>query len=111
MEYAPRKLKSPQLKLIAFLVHNPKASKIMAILCDKKDAYLNEIQKSVGGSKTTTVEILKKLEELKIVKSDWKITEFKGKSVPKTRAVKAFRLSEDKEKLIEYYEPILRRIA
>lgn len=83
----------------------------MAALCDKESSYLNEIQEEVRGSKTSTLEILRSLEyDLKIITSAWKIENFKGSGSPKQRAVKAYKLSEDKQKLIRYYEPLFRTI-
>ena len=110
IQYAPKKLKTDQLTTIMHIIRNRKAAKIVSVLCDKKGAYLNQIQKFVGGSKTNTVEILKSLEELRIIKSNWEIGKFKGKGMPKTRAIKSYRLSKDKEKLIDFYEPILKKI-
>lgn len=110
MEYIPEKLKENELKVVLYLIRTPKAAKIMVILWDKKSSYLNKIQKIVGGSKSNTIETLKSLEELKIIKTKWTVTELKGRAVPKTRAVKAFLLNDDKKKLIEFYEPFLRKI-
>jgi len=83
----------------------------MITLCDKKSTYLNGVQNIVGGSKTSTVEVLKALEELKIIKSEWRVEELKGKAIPRARAVKSYKLNEDKQKLIEFYEPFLRKIG
>lgn len=109
-QYSPHKLANNELKVILYLLKTPKAAKIMVTLCDKKSSYLNEIQKIVGGSKTNTVEIVKSLEELGIIKSEWKVEKVEGNAIPKTRAIKTFRLSDDKQKLIEFYEPFFRKI-
>lgn len=110
LQYAPKKLKTGQLSVLMHIIRNRKAAKIVSVLCDKKGAYLNQIQKLVGGSKTHTIEILKSLEEIGIIKSKWEIGEFKGKGTPKTRAIKSYKLSKDKEKLIDFYEPIFKMI-
>ncbi len=109
-QHAPKNLSRIQKTMILFLFRNQKAAKIMPLLCDKKGAYLNEIHRAVGGSKTNTVEILKALEKIRVIKSKWEIKKFKGEGVPSTRAIKTFQLSEDKEKLIEFYEPLFRMI-
>ena len=44
-----------------------------------KKGCINELQKKVGGSKTSTQQILIGLEQLKIVKSEWTVKEFKKK--------------------------------
>lgn len=110
LQYVPGRLNEQELKVIIYLLKNSKAAQIMVALCDKKSSYLNEIQSIVGGSKTSTIEVLKALEELKIITSQWQIEEIKGKGGPKSRAIKSFKLSEDKEKLIEFYEPFFRKI-
>jgi hypothetical protein len=109
-QYIPQHLNSGQKQIVLYLIQNPKASKIIVTLCDKKSSYLNEIQQSVVGSKTSTIQILKDLESMGIITSEWKIEEMKGKGGPSSRAVKSFRLSQDKEKLIEFYEPFFRKI-
>lgn len=109
-QYLPANLGEHQLNVIMYLIQTPKAAKIIVALCDKKSSYLNAIQKIVGGSKSNTVEIIKALEALKIIKSDWKVENLKSKAIPKARAVKSFLLSDDKEKLIETYEPIFKKL-
>lgn len=110
VEYEPRKLRDSEVKMIIDVLSNRKSSKIIAALCDQNSSYFNEIQRNVGGSKTSTQESLKGLEKLKIVESKWKIVEFEGKGQPKTRAVKAFKLSKAREMLIKYYEPFFKKI-
>ena len=110
MELAPKNLKDSELRLIIDVLINRKASKIISSLCDQKSSYFNQIQKKVGGSKTSTQESLKALEKLKIVESKWEIAKFDGKGQPKTRAVKTFKLSKSKEMLIKYYEPLFKKI-
>lgn len=110
LKYSPKTLKDSELKMIVDVLSNKKAAKIIASLCDQNSSYFNQIQKKVGGSKTSTQEILKGLEKLKIVESKWEIAEFKGKGQPKTRAVKTFKVSKAKEMLIKYYEPFFKKI-
>lgn len=111
MQYIPEKLDHNQSKVILYLLKMPKAAKIIVRLCDKKSSYLNEIQEAVGGSKTSTMEILKSLEDLKIIKSSWQIEDVGNNKTPRKRATKTFLLSEEKEKLIEFYEPLFRKIT
>jgi predicted transcriptional regulator len=106
--YAPRSLEEQALKGLSYVLESKKAKRILSILLEKKSLYLNEIQNKVGGSKTNTVEALKTLEKLRIVKSDWKIEQFEDKGGPKTRAVKAFQITDNKYELLDFYEPILK---
>lgn len=110
VEYSPKTLKDSELRVIVDVLSNRKAAKIIACLCNRKSSYFNQIQKKVGGSKTSTQEILKGLEKLKIVESKWEIAKFEGEGQPKTRAVKSFKLSKAKEMLIKYYEPFFKKI-
>lgn len=110
IEYSPKTLKDSELRIIVDVLSNRKAAKIIASLCDQNSSYFNQIQKKVGGSKTSTQEILKGLEKLKIVESKWEIAEFTGKGQPKTRAVKTFKLNKAKEMLIKFYEPLFKKI-
>ena len=110
MQYAPQKLSDKDFRVILYLLTTPKAAKVIVALCDKQSSYLNEIQNTVQGSKTSTVEIIKKLESLGIIKSEWKLEQLKTTAKPRTRAVRKFILSSDKEKLIEHYERFFRNI-
>lgn len=110
VQHIPSNLAEHEIRVIRYLLKNPKAAKIIVALCDQKSSYLNEIQKVVEGSKTSTMEVIRALEGLKIIKGDWQISEVPGKGGPKTRAIKAYKLNENKEKLIEFYEPLFRKI-
>ncbi len=110
-QFAPDMLNKEQKSMVVYLFSNKKAAKIISILCDKEGAYMNQIHDVVGGSKTSTVEILKALEGIQVVKSEWEINEMVGKDSHKTRAVRTFRLSKEREKLIKFYEPLFKLIG
>lgn len=111
LEYAPRHLQGPDVKGVVYILAHEKAKKIATFLSEKQYAYLNEIQNYVGGSKTSTIQVLKALEKHQIITSKWEIKEFETKTVPTSRAIKVFRLNNDKEGLIKYYEPFLKSRA
>lgn len=111
LKYLKTNLRNPELDTLAHILSSPKVSRIIASLCDKKGMYFNELQKKVGGSKTSTQQILIGLEQLKIVKSEWTVKEFKEKGQPGTRAVRSFKLKKDKEKLIEDFLPLIRKMS
>ena len=110
-QFAPGMLNGEQKSMVGYLINTKKAAKIISILCDKEGAYMNEIHNMVGGSKTSTVEILKALEGIKLVKSEWEINEMVGSDSHKTRAVRTFRLSKEREELIKFYEPLFKLIG
>lgn len=110
IELSPHKLRTPQMNTLVYVLRNEKASKIITSLCDKKGSYFNEIHQKVSGSKTSTQEILRGLERLKIVRSEWQVKHFDKAGKKMTRAVKSFKLTEDKEKLIEHYLPLIRKM-
>ncbi len=106
----PKNLKPTQMKILAYVLKNKKAAKIIAVLCDKKGSYFNEIQEKVGGSKTSTQEIFRGLERLKIISSEWEIRHIETNGKKTTRAVKSFTLTEEKETLLEEYLPLIRKM-
>lgn len=110
IQHIPSNLGDYETKVILYLFKNPKAARVIVALCDKRSSYLNEIQKVVEGSKTRTMEVVRALEGLKIIKGEWQISEISGKGGPKTRAVRTYKLNESKEKLIEFYEPLFRKL-
>lgn len=106
----PKNLGTSEMKVLAYVLKNNKAAKIISVLCDKKGLYFNEIQEKVAGSKTSTQEILRSLERLKIVSSEWKILHIDNGGKKMTRAVKEFTLTEDKETLLEEYLPLIKKM-
>ena len=110
IQLLPKNLEASQMRILAYVLKNEKASKIIAVLCDKKGSYFNEIHEKVGGSKTATQEIFRGLERLKIVSSGWEIRHFTTNGKKTTRAVKSFKLTEEKETLLEEYLPLIRKM-
>ena len=106
----PKNLDLSEMKVLAYVLKNGKAAKIISILCDKKGSYFNEIQEKITGSKTSTQEILRSLERLKIVSSEWQVRHIDNGGKKVTRAVKMFTLTKDKETLLEEYLPLIKKM-
>lgn len=108
LQYEPARLQLSERSVLVYILEHEKARKITALLSDKGQAYLNEIQEVVGGSKTSTIQIIKALEKYGIIKSAWEIREFESRATPSSRAVKVFKLRSEKEGLLKYYEPLIK---
>jgi predicted transcriptional regulator len=111
MDYSIPNLEDSQVNTIKFIMEHDKARKIVSLLLSKKKLYLNEIQEEVKGSKTSTVQMLKELEEFGVVESKREIKEFTHEGRLQFRAVRAFTLNHLRKDFITYYSRLFKSYA
>jgi predicted DNA-binding ArsR family transcriptional regulator len=76
------------------IFENRKVGEIVKTLLYKKMG-LEEIQEKVGGNKGATVQLLKMMENRKIIQSKWKIIGFTEDGILKEKAVKYFEIVQN----------------
>jgi|ERR1043165_8646540 predicted transcriptional regulator len=107
LQYEPNKLETKELKNLSYILENKKAKSIISVLFDRQKLYLNQIQNLVGGSKTSTIQILKLLQNLNLITSNWEFERFSEGIDTKVRAVRAFRIQENQIRFLEFYKPLI----
>ena len=102
--YAPSIIPQEEIDRLLYVFRNDKATKILHLLLDNDSLYLNEIHNKIGGSKTTTMQVLAALERKKLIQSEWKMIQM---STDQQRAVKGFHLNQTERNLVDSYSRFL----
>lgn len=106
--YDIQHLEDSEVNTLAFIMEHEKAKKIVSLLLSKNRLYLNEIQDEVKGSKTSTVQMLKELEEFGVIEDKREIKEMEYEGKPQFRAVRVFALNHLRKEFIAYYSRLFK---